>query len=245
MLIVPKNWQEFQHYKDRSPPWIKLHRNILDNRDFHKLPVASRALAPMLWLLASEHDDGHINAAPEEIAFRLRMSESSAKDALKPLIDSGFFSVVSGDSGVLARSKRNACLETEGEKRQSRDRHAHNFEIFWKAYPKKKAKGHAEKAFASADVPLETLLSALKAQCATEDWRKDDGRYIPYPATWLNSKSWLDCLEVGELKDWRETRSGIESRAQQLGIGPWDQMREQWPSYLRRVEQAHQEGEGA
>jgi hypothetical protein len=55
MLIVPNNWAELQHYKDRSPPWIKLHKKLLDNFEFQSLPVASRALAPMLWLLASEH----------------------------------------------------------------------------------------------------------------------------------------------------------------------------------------------
>ena len=26
MVIVPSNWHELQHYKDRSPPWIKLHK---------------------------------------------------------------------------------------------------------------------------------------------------------------------------------------------------------------------------
>jgi hypothetical protein len=48
-----KNWKTCQHYKKRNPPWIKLHRSTLDDLDFLKLPVASKALAPYLWLLAS------------------------------------------------------------------------------------------------------------------------------------------------------------------------------------------------
>ena len=26
-----KNWGEFQHYKKRNPPWIKLHKKLLDD----------------------------------------------------------------------------------------------------------------------------------------------------------------------------------------------------------------------
>lgn len=106
MKIVPKNWHDFQHYKDRSPPWIRLHRKLLDDMHFQRLPVASRALAPMLWLLASESMDGVINADPEELAFRLRQSEEEIVEALKPLIEKGFFVVIEGDaSAVLAHCK--------------------------------------------------------------------------------------------------------------------------------------------
>ena len=30
-----KNWAQFQHFKDRSPPWIKLHREFLDDYDIN------------------------------------------------------------------------------------------------------------------------------------------------------------------------------------------------------------------
>ena len=112
MKITTRNWQQFQHYKDRSPPWIRLHRDLLDNYEFQCLPVASRALAPMLWLLASDNMDGVIDANPKKLAFRLRMSESELVDALKPLIDSGFFADA---SGVLADRVQVAVPETETE----------------------------------------------------------------------------------------------------------------------------------
>lgn len=91
MRLIPNNWHEFQHYKHRSPPWIKFHKKLLDNMLYHRLPIASKALAPLLWLLASESDDGEINKTIEEIAFRLRMSEKDVSNALKPLIDNEFF----------------------------------------------------------------------------------------------------------------------------------------------------------
>jgi len=65
--LRPKNWNEFQHYKRRHPPWVKLHKRLLDNFEFQSLPLASKALAPMLWLLASEDRQGWIDAEAAKI----------------------------------------------------------------------------------------------------------------------------------------------------------------------------------
>jgi uncharacterized phage protein (TIGR02220 family) len=56
----------------------------------------------MLWLIASEHPDGIIDANPEDLAFRLRWTEVELTDALSPLIGKGFFEVVQFDSTALA-----------------------------------------------------------------------------------------------------------------------------------------------
>jgi hypothetical protein len=112
MILRPKNWSEYQHYKDRNPPWIKLHRDLLNDRDFMCLPIASKAIAPLLWLLASEEKSGDFNANVAELAFRLRMSEKEINDGLKPLISKGFFV---NASGVLAECEQLAIPETEGE----------------------------------------------------------------------------------------------------------------------------------
>ncbi len=111
-MLRIKNWSEFQHYKDRAPPWVKLHHSLLDNFEFHSLPVASKALAPMLWLLASENLDGSISDDLSKVAFRLRTSVSDVQTALKPLLDKGF---VVSDSNVLADCQQCALPETETE----------------------------------------------------------------------------------------------------------------------------------
>jgi hypothetical protein len=111
--LIPKNWLVFQHYKDRSPPWIKLHRDLLNNRDFITLPLASKALAPLLWLLASEHKDGVFDATTEELAFRLRMTEKEIDSGIKPLIRKGFFLDA---STMLAPCLQDAIPEREGER---------------------------------------------------------------------------------------------------------------------------------
>jgi hypothetical protein len=113
MLLQPRNWAKFQHYKDRCPPWIKLHRDLLNDREFMCLPIASKALAPLLWLLASESKDGSFDASVDELVFRLRVSHSEVQQGLKPLIDKGFFVVA---SGVLAECLQVAIPEREAEK---------------------------------------------------------------------------------------------------------------------------------
>jgi hypothetical protein len=112
MLLQPKNWAVFQHYKDRCPPWIKLHRDLLNDRSYMRLPIASKALAPMLWLLASESKDGVFDGSLDELVFRLHITPKEYQDGVKPLIDNDFFILV---SGVLAERKHNAIPETEGE----------------------------------------------------------------------------------------------------------------------------------
>lgn len=168
MKLTPKNWSEFQHYKDRSPEWIKLHRNILDNYEFQCLPVASRALAPMLWLLASEYEGGVIDATLAKLAFRLRMTEKEVTDALNPLIEANFFSLEQDASKPLADCKQDASLE-KSKRREEKEKNV-GFENFWKDYPKtpvmsKKEALKAWKLLSDADQS-----AALAAVAPYKEW---------------------------------------------------------------------------
>jgi hypothetical protein len=124
-----KNWAEFQHYRTRRPPWIKLHRGLLDDFAWHCLPEASRALGPMLWLLASETADGAIPYRLETIAFRLHMTSDKVDAALGPLIGAGFLIEEPDASEPLAAGKQPALpereKETETKKERERDARAH------------------------------------------------------------------------------------------------------------------------
>lgn len=71
MAYQIKNWQKFQHYKDRKPAWIKLHRDLLNDRKFFSLPIESRAILPLLWIIASENE-GEL-PDQENVAWRLRV----------------------------------------------------------------------------------------------------------------------------------------------------------------------------
>ena len=72
------------------------------------------------------------------------------------------------------------------------------FDEFWKAYPKKCAKPKAMKAWSKLNPDAElqqAILDALERQKQTVQWQKDNGQYIPYPATWLNGRYWENVLE--------------------------------------------------
>jgi hypothetical protein len=70
-----------------------------------------------------------------------------------------------------------------------------SFERFWETYPKKKSRGDAEKAW-NAIKPNEHLvdqiLQAVQRAKTSAQWQKDAGQFIPYPASWLRDKGWLD-----------------------------------------------------
>lgn len=92
------------------------------------------------------------------------------------------------DNGDL-RSTENVTVD-EGEAWEK------SFEAFWKAYPKKVGKKDARKAFRRVDAPLESLLSAIERQKCADQWKRDGGRFIPNPSTWLNQGRWEDELTV-------------------------------------------------
>ena len=72
------------------------------------------------------------------------------------------------------------------------DSKINGFEDFWKAYPNKKDKQKAKKAWLKHSPNLTKVLSALKAQKNSEQWKKDNGQFIPLPTTWLNGARWED-----------------------------------------------------
>ena len=73
----------------------------------------------------------------------------------------------------------------------------YRFDQFWSLYPKRRAKGDAEKAWrklAPSRELFETILAAIATQSQSPDWQKDGGQFIPYPATWLRRKGWEDVV---------------------------------------------------
>jgi len=75
------------------------------------------------------------------------------------------------------------------------DQGKNGFESFWAAYPRKVAKGEAGKAWESIKPDEATTVAmalALSWQKLQPDWTRDLGKFIPYPATWLRAKRWLD-----------------------------------------------------
>jgi hypothetical protein len=188
--IQPKNWGDFQHYRDRAPTWIKLHKSILDNYEYQCLPLASRALAPMLWLLASEYDDGKIPADLNKIAFRLRIYATELEDALSHLISSGFFICYQDASEPLAE-----CLPRVREREYKAE----------KEKEKTKAPVSAKRSAIGIDAWLETLGDSEAVPASDPIFDYADKAGIPIGFLELSWKRFCEDMRDrgARKKDWR------------------------------------------
>jgi len=111
-----KNWNKFQHFKDRKPPWVKLYRDVLDDLEWYELdPLASKVLV-MCWLIASE-DDGNLPST-KNLAFRLRMTEKQTIDCLNKLSHWLEHNDINAISGRYQNDSTETETETETKKKQ-------------------------------------------------------------------------------------------------------------------------------
>src|SRR5262249_40129317 len=135
-IIRVVNWAKFQHYKDRNPPWIKLHRELLISRTWLTADDASRVLAIVCMVLAAETG----NKIPLDIAYIKRRAYLNQEPDFPQLIPSQFSEIVDasgtasnvlGDASALhtnarpeteteAEAETQAEAEAETEKRQRR-----------------------------------------------------------------------------------------------------------------------------
>jgi hypothetical protein len=117
-MLKIAEWSKYQSYKDRRPPWIRFHRTMLDNYKYQKMSADSRALLPMLWLLACEDKDpksGLIQLEIEEISFRIRQQEKTIKKCIDELQDADFIECIESVTKPLRECNETVPTETETE----------------------------------------------------------------------------------------------------------------------------------
>lgn len=188
-----KGWDQYQHYKDRSPPWIKLHKSILTSRTWVAMDDQSRVLAIACMLLAADTD----NKIPLDPVYVQRVAYLNHEPDFAPLLKNDFIEIIEEEGETLARASKPLAIrttETETEKKNLRALHA-LFERFWASYPKRRSRDAALKAFTKINPDeqlLAVMLAAIERAKTRAEWRKDKGQFIPYPATWLNSGGWKD-----------------------------------------------------
>lgn len=106
-----KNLEKHQHYKDRRPPWIKLHAEVLDDYKFSRLQDASKAHLMLLWVLASRLD----NRIPYDLPWITQQINATQPVDVDELVALEFIEVFDDGSKTLAPRKQSAMPETEGE----------------------------------------------------------------------------------------------------------------------------------
>ncbi len=115
-------WTKYQHYKDRDPPWIKLHRDLLTSQTWVMLSDASRVLAIACMLVAAGTD----NRIPGDPNFLRRRAYLHKDPDFAPLVEVGFVELINDDNTVADASKPEQTLadatECYSEGEESRDR---------------------------------------------------------------------------------------------------------------------------
>lgn len=192
-LLKIKKWEEFQHYKDRNPPWIKLATDLFQDYDFSRLQDASKLLAVCIWTLGSRSKDGTIPYDFDYIKSQSCLGSTIKPEHLQELINKGF---LFDASNTLAECLQDASPETETYRKEAeaeaeRDICANDFENFWRDYPKQRI-GNSKKAAAAFREALkrataEEILAGLARYAISDEVSKG---FAKGAAAWLNDDRW-------------------------------------------------------
>jgi hypothetical protein len=154
-----------------------------------------------------------------------------------------------GDTAMSSESSgtvrnRNTPLPPEGG--------ATGFDELFAIYPNRDNRSKAERRYlriAPNAALQQAMRTAIEAQRLSKRWTKDDGEFVPEFATWLRNKRWLDVprAQAPCVLAWHKTRSGIDARARELGLNPWDEAAfsvgrgESYLAFTARVQNADNE----
>ena len=203
-MLTVKGWSSFQSYKDRKPPWIRLHKSLVDDFEFQMMSSDARAILPMLWLLASEDRDpksGNIPYSMEQIAFRLRQPVKIVVAAVEECIAAGFLQsdrpCNESVTKPLQIRTQTVTPETETETETEAEKHIVDFEILWEAYPQKQGKKEALRHFKASVKTREQSDQILLALAKYKDHLDANSWKRPMNgSTWFNNwQDWVDFVE--------------------------------------------------
>ncbi len=135
-----KGWDEFQHYKDRNPPWIKLHNHLLDDYEFEGLGDAAKGHLLCIWMLASRTK----NEMPFDEKWITKKIGASTKVNLQALVDAEFLIVEHDASTLLHNEMQLATVSVSSEEKRREEAETEKsreedcrFAEFWDMYGKK------------------------------------------------------------------------------------------------------------
>jgi len=108
------------------------------------------------------------------------------------------------DQNIQAQSKHNpsSIQRKEMERKEKElegtlsyqsaeaDERERDWEKVWSAFPKKIDEIKSKKLFLEHTVSAQRIIDALTDWSATDEWTRDNGRWIPLPTTWLGRAGW-------------------------------------------------------
>lgn len=188
-----KNWEKYQHYKYRSPVWIKLYQDLLTSHMWVASSDASRVLAIACMVLAAKTD----NKIPLDPDYIRKVSYLSTNPDFTELVASDFLEIVedskgNGASKPLAERYQDARPEKSREEKKQLPPPSGSFLRFWGIFPsgpRKKSQGKCWEIWRKKDFDLTAneILAHVEALKSSDDWQRG---YAPGPLPYLNQRQW-------------------------------------------------------
>jgi len=210
--------------------WIKIYCDKWLEGSIRKETPAVRCLFTDLLALCGSgefSDLGQIKVrngvgfSKKQLGIVLGLNAILLKKCLKRLQQSGRITIDSTNILTITnwktyqseyeRTKKHRTKSTANDTRREREYRLESiecknmFDTFYDSYPKKRSKGQALKTFLKINPDeqlLATMLATIERAKKSADWLKEDGRFIPYPATWLNAKGWEDEIKEEKRSSW-------------------------------------------
>jgi hypothetical protein len=193
-MLKIKNWEKFNLYSAKNPryqkkmTWFKFYgTDYINNIEIHKLNFEQKAILVELWCLGSESD----GVLPDnfEISFRLHYPVDFIEKIVNELYTRGW----------LEDYQQSASIEKIREDKIREDIILDKFQEFWKSYPssnRKVNKSGCMKLWQSQNLePIgDKIINHVKIMADT-DWKKDNGQWIPMPATYLRQERYMTSVE--------------------------------------------------
>lgn len=99
-----KNWETYQHYANRKPPWIKLYHTLLDDYEYCCLNDHSKLLLISMYLLAARTN----NKIPYDTDWIQKRACLQTYPDLKELISFGFLKIIDEKDSIPTGKVENA-----------------------------------------------------------------------------------------------------------------------------------------
>lgn len=114
-LLYVCNWDKWQTYrKDRgTPPWIKVHRNLLSNPEWSLLTDAEKGQLVSIWIVAADKK-GVISSSSRIL---MKICQLDDEPDISKFIELGFLSAVCqpGGNQAVTMNPQSDATETETE----------------------------------------------------------------------------------------------------------------------------------
>lgn len=112
-------WSDYQHYRDRNPPWIKLHFSLLSSPEWVVASDTERVLLVACMLLASRNN-GEIDASGRGLAYLQRVAYLREIPDLSTLVESGFLVPALADASAML-ADASAMLDQRRDREDRRE----------------------------------------------------------------------------------------------------------------------------